>query len=117
MQVSETSVCNTFDAVGYGQWSFYGGVLICQLFNILICQLRKGTILARKWNNSVMVFGAFSSIAMAMAITYSYPLNELLLSKDNNFIHLGTNALTFGLIIILIDEIKKLLLRRFPIDE
>ena len=86
--------------------------MICQLFNILICQSRENSIFSRKWNNHIMIFGGIFVLQSGVAITYFAPFNYLLMSRDNNFVHLGVIASTFGIFIIIIDELKKILIRK-----
>ena len=67
--------------------------------------------------NPVMIFGALVVILSGIAITYFTPFNILLMSRDNNFIHLGVNTSIFGLLIVVLNHIRIVILKKRGRDE
>ena len=61
----------------------------------------------------MMMLGVFLSISLSLVISYSESISSAFESKDNNFMHMGVNAATIGILMIAIDEIKKLILKKY----
>ena len=90
--------------------------MVCQFFNIIICQLRRKKILRTRWNNPVMVLGVFGGIVLSLAMFYSMDVGMVVEAKDNNFVHMGVNGAVFGVAIVGLDEVRKAVCRRWKED-
>lgn len=65
--------------------------------------MRSKTIFKTRWNNSMMILGVFISISLSLLISYSETISSAFESKDNNFMHMGVNAGTIGILMVSID--------------
>lgn len=54
---------------------------------------------------------------LVFAVTYFEPFYVAFGLRDNIFMHFGTPAIPFAILMILIDEIRKYLIRSLPSDE
>lgn len=67
-------------------------------------------------NNSFMIFGIVTEILLVIICAYFYPFNIAFGTRDNIFMHFGTPAIPFALFQLIIDEVKKYLIRNLPSD-
>jgi len=89
-------------------------VVICQLLNALLCKTRKLSLVYQGLNNPFMVFGITTEVLLTLICAFFYPFNIAFGTRDNIFMHFGMTAIPFALLQIIIDEIKKLLIRSLP---
>jgi sodium/potassium-transporting ATPase subunit alpha len=112
--ITNRPVCYSTEGVKYGQSAYFYGVVICQIFNALLCKTRKLSLIYQGLNNSFMIFGITTETLLTLACAYFYPFNIAFGTRDNIFMHFGMTAIPFALMEVLIDEIKKLLIRTLP---
>lgn len=53
---------------------------------------------------------------LVIAVTFFSPFNVAFGMRDNIFMHYGVPTLPFSMIMLLIDEIRKYLIRTLPVD-
>ena len=114
---SNAPVCYTTEAIKYGCSSYFYGVVICQLLNCLLCKTRKLSIVYQGLNNPFMMFGIVTEIMLVIICAYFYPFNIAFGTRDCIFKHFGMAAIPFALLQLIIDEIKKYLIRNLPSDD
>jgi len=65
-------------------------------------------------DNPVGYFGITTECMIMLGLAFILPLNIVFGTRDNIFMHFGIIAIPFGLLRMLIDEIRKLLMRSLP---
>lgn len=110
-------VCYTTEAAKYAQSAFFYAVVVCQYFNLVICKTRKLSILQHGFGNRMSFFGIIIEWLLTIAVAYFYAFNVAFGTRDNIFMHFGVMAIPFGLLNLLFDEFRKLLIRRLPPDD
>jgi sodium/potassium-transporting ATPase subunit alpha len=110
-------VCYTTEAAKYAQSAFFFGVVISQYFNIFICKTRKLSLLSHGINNKMSYFGIVTEILLTLVVAFLYPFNVAFGTRDCIFMHFGIMAIPFGLLNMLFDEFRRLLIRRLPADD
>lgn len=100
--VALSNICSQKEAVLSAEWSFFCSVGMCQLFNIIICQARKGVLTAKNFMSSGMLFGAIIPVIITMAIGEFRQLNLLFQGRNNLLVHMGWEGICFGLMMLVI---------------
>lgn len=54
---------------------------------------------------------------LVIVVAYFYPFNVAFGTRDCIYMHLGVMSIPFGLLNMLFDEFRRLLIRRLPPDE
>lgn len=112
--ITNKPVCFTTEGIKYGQSAYFYAVVICQIFNALLCKTRKLSLVYQGLNNPFMIFGLTTEIMLTLICAYFYPFNIAFGTRDNIFMHFGTTAIPFALFQLILDEIKKFLIRTMP---
>ena len=115
--ITNKPVCYSTEAIKYGQSAYFFAVVICQIIAALICKTRKLSLVYQGLNNFFMIFGITTEILLTLACAFFYPFNIAFGTRDNIFMHFGMASIPFALLQIIIDEIKKLLIRSLPAKE
>ena len=100
-------VCFTTEAAKYAQGGYFIAIVLCQIFNIFACKTRKSSILSQGASNTFLFFAISIEIMLLFAVTYFEPFYIAFGLRDNIFQHFGISAVPFGMMQILIDEIRK----------
>lgn len=114
---SNRPICYTTEAIKYGCSAYFYGVVICQVLNCLLCKTRKLSIIYQGLNNPFMIFGIATEVMLVVICAYFYPFNIAFGTRDNIFMHFGMASVPFALFQLVIDEVKKYLIRNLPADE
>ena len=114
---SNKPICYTTEAVKYGSSSYFYGVVICQILNTLLCKTRKLSLVYQGLNNPFMIFGVVTELLLVIICAYFYPFNIAFGTRDTIFKHFGMASIPFALLQLIVDEIKKYLIRNLPSDE
>jgi sodium/potassium-transporting ATPase subunit alpha len=110
-------VCYTTEACKYAQTAYFIGIVFGQMHNFFCCKTRKLSILTQGVSNAFMFFALTTELLLVLAITFFYPLNVAFGLRDNIFVHYGTPAIPFCIIMLAIDEARKYLIRNLPTDD
>jgi sodium/potassium-transporting ATPase subunit alpha len=110
-------VCYTTEAAKYAQGGYFIAIVLCQIFNIFACKTRKSSILNQGASNTFLFFALSTEAMLLFAVTYFEPFYIAFGLRDNIFMHFGIPALPFGILQILIDELRKYLIRSLPADD
>lgn len=113
---SNRPVCYTTEAVKYAQSGYFYANFIGQLFNNIICKTRRESVFTQGMHNLNMYFGMTTEIMIGFILAYIYPINIVFGSRDNIFMHFGIVAVPVSLLILLLEEVRRYLLRRLPPD-
>ncbi|XP_075695100.1 potassium-transporting ATPase alpha chain 2-like [Rhinoderma darwinii] len=94
--------------------AFFISIVVCQMMNTLIRKTRRNTLLTRHFfRNKVIFLGVLSQVAIALILCYVPGLNVAL-----HFMPLRVQywfvAIQYTFLILFYDEIRKLLMRKFP---
>lgn len=111
---SNRPVCYSIEAIKYGCSSYFYAIVICQMINHILCKTRKLSIFSHGLNNTFMIFGMATEVMLVLICAYFYPFNVAFSTRDNIFIHFGMASIPFALLQLLIDEVKKYLMRNLP---
>lgn len=114
---SNRPVCFTTEAVKYAQSGYFYSNFIGQLFNNIICKTRRESVFTQGMHNMNMYFGMTTEIMIGFILGYVYPINIVFGSRDNIFMHYGIIAVPVSLLILLLEEVRRYLLRTLPPDE
>jgi sodium/potassium-transporting ATPase subunit alpha len=95
--ITNRPVCYSTEGIKYGQSTYFYAVVICQIFNALLCKTRKLSIIYQGLNNPFMIFGLTTEILLTLACAYFQPFNVAFGTRDNIFMHFGMTAIPFAL--------------------
>ncbi|XP_053353006.1 sodium/potassium-transporting ATPase subunit alpha-1b [Clarias gariepinus] len=93
--------------------AFFASIVIVQWADLIICKTRRNSVFQQGMKNKILIFGLFEETALAAFLSYCpgmdvalrmYPL------KPNWWFC----AFPYSLLIFIYDEIRKLILRRYP---
>jgi sodium/potassium-transporting ATPase subunit alpha len=110
-------VCYTTEACKYAQTAYFLGIVLGQIHNFFVCKTRKLSCLTQGVSNAFMFFSITTEVMLMLAVTFFYPFNVAFGLRDTIFMHYGIPALPFSMLMLLVDEIRKYLIRSLPADE
>lgn len=114
---SNRPICYTIEAIKYGCSSYFYGVVLCQIMNGILCKTRRLSIIYHGLNNYFMIFGICTEILLVLICGFFYPFNIAFSTRDNIFMHFGMASIPFAILQLVIDEIKKYLIRTLPTSD
>ena len=106
--------CYTTEGIKYAQSAYFYGVVICQLFNTFVCKTRKLSFVTQGISNTFMLFSMTTEVILIIIAGYFQPFNRAFGTRDNVFRHFGTPAIPFAIMQLLLDELKKYMIRTLP---
>jgi sodium/potassium-transporting ATPase subunit alpha len=109
-------VCFTSEAVKYAQSSYFYTNFVGQLFNNIITKTRRESVFTQGMHNMNMYFGLTTEIIIGLVLAYAKPINVVFGSRDNTFVHYGMIAIPFSIVIFIIEEVRRYLIRNLPPD-
>ena len=115
--ITNLPVCYTTEAGNYAQTGYFIGVVWGQILNFFVCKTRKLSVITQGVSNTFMFFSFTTEIMLVIAVTYFQPFNVAFGLRDNIFMHYGVPALPFSMLQLLVDEVRKYLIRSLPVDE
>jgi sodium/potassium-transporting ATPase subunit alpha len=115
--ITNLPVCYTTEACKYAQTAYFIGMVWGQIFNFFVCKTRKLSVVTQGVANTFMFFALTTEIMLVLLITFFIPFNVAFGLRDNIFMHYGIPALPFGMLQLLIDEIRKYFIRTLPADK
>lgn len=71
----------------------------------------------KRFNNPIFVFGLGAEAMMGFSLAYSTPWIWMIGTRDVAFEHFGISAIPFSIIQLLLDELRKYLIRNLPPDK
>eukprot|EP00028_Trichosphaerium_sp_Am-I-7-wt_P007722 CAMPEP_0168514466 /NCGR_PEP_ID=MMETSP0405-20121227/4128_1 /TAXON_ID=498012 /ORGANISM="Trichosphaerium sp, Strain Am-I-7 wt" /LENGTH=989 /DNA_ID=CAMNT_0008533601 /DNA_START=42 /DNA_END=3007 /DNA_ORIENTATION=- len=96
------------------QTSYFVSIVVVQWADVLACKTRKLSILQQGlFGNKVLLFGIFFETALALILVYVPFLNPVFQTRPLVFLHL-LPAIPFSILIFIYDEVRKLLIRKYP---
>lgn len=110
-------VCYTTEACKYAQTAYLNGIVICQIANGFACKTRKQSSISQGASNTFFHFAITTEILLILILSYFLPLSTAFGFRDVTYMHFGTPAIPFAIVLYLIDEIRKYLIRNLPSDE
>ena len=114
---SNKPACFTTEGIKYAQSAYFYGVVIAQLFNILVCKTRKLSIYTQGLGNTFMLFSMTTEVMLILIAAYCQPFNTAFGTRDNIYMHFGTPVIPFALLQLIIDELRKYLIRNLKPDK
>lgn len=92
------------------------GNVIAQLFNMYICKTRRDSVFTHGIGNKVFYLGIAFEYLLAIALTQTVFMINLISTRDLLYIHYGLPAIPIGIIQLFLDEMRKYLIRNYPRD-
>lgn len=93
--------------------AFFVSIVIVQWTDLIICKTRRNSLFQQGMNNWMLNFGLVFETALAAVLSYTPGLDKGLNMYPLKPLH-WLPALPFSLLILIYDEIRKLLLRKYP---
>jgi hypothetical protein len=87
-----------------------------QVLNFFVCKTRKLSVITQGVSNTFMYFSFVTEIMLVLAVTFFLPFNTAFGLRDNIFMHYGVSALPFSILQLIIDELRKYLIRNLSAD-
>jgi hypothetical protein len=91
--------------------------VVNQIFNWIMCRTRRDSAVLKRFNNPIFVFGLGAEAMMGFSLAYSTPWIWMIGTRDVAFEHFGISAIPFSIIQLLLDELRKYLIRNLPPDK
>ena len=108
---SNKPACYTTEGMKYAQSAYFYGVVIGQMINALLCKTRKLSFFTQGLGNTFMTFSLTTELMLILVAAYFQPFNTAFGTRDNIYMHFGTPAIPFAMLQMVIDEIRKFLIR------
>lgn len=109
--VTNRPVCYSTEAMKYGQSAFLFGLVLCQAINLILCKTRRWSMVHHGMANRNMNMAVLFLLLACIAVAYFLPFNIAFNTRDNIFMHFGLPAVPFALGMLIIDELRKILVR------
>ncbi|CDW80621.1 k antiporter p-type alpha subunit family protein [Stylonychia lemnae] len=110
--VTEKQLCYTPEAVIYVSSAYFVGVVITQIANNIISKTRTLSLSQQQLINSVQWQGFIFELSLAILICYAKPFEIGLGGRQLASPHFGIPAMSFFMIIVFYDEVRKILVRK-----
>jgi len=107
--ITGNPICYTSEAVKYAQMGYMISVVVCQWSNVTINKTRRSSVWFHGFRNHYMLWGQACETIFCFVLAYLPFLNVSMATRDVSFVHFGTAALPFSLLILVYDESRKLL--------
>jgi len=107
-------VCYTPEALKYAQSAFFVAVVFAQFVNSICAKTKFNSVIYQPLSNSMMILGWIVELILCFAICYLRPIQIAFLSRAVPFLQFGFYGALFGVYLFFFDEIRKLLIRRWP---
>lgn len=75
------------------------------------------SIMTQGLQNTFMIFGWISEIALTFALAYIKPINKIFGTRDIQFTHFIMPSVPFAILFLVYDELRKFLIRVMPKDK
>lgn len=110
-------VCYSTEACKYAQTGYFIGMVWGQIINFFVCKTRKQSVITQGVSNTFMYFSFTTELMLVFSVSYFQPFNVAFGLRDNIFMHYGISALPFSMLQLLVDEVRKYLIRSLPANE
>ncbi len=107
-------ICYSTEATKYAQTAYMYANVINQMFNFFICKTRKQSVFQTKLTKPLIYFGLTVEVLLAIALSETLFLTDLIGTRDTTYLHYGVTAIPFGMLQLTLDEAKKFLIRNLP---
>jgi sodium/potassium-transporting ATPase subunit alpha len=103
-------VCFTPEAAKYAQTAYFIGIVWGQFFTFFACRTNLSSTFSQRVTPLVL-FSLTISLMLVLAVAYFQPFNKAFGTRDVIFAHFGISAIPFGMLQLVIDELRKYLIR------
>ena len=110
-RLSGYPVCYNVEALAYAQTSYFFAMIVGQWANVICVKTKRGSILHHGLRNKVTVEGLAFETCLALMIGFVPGLDFALGSRRLHFLHYFVPGLPFFIYIVLIEEIRKYVIR------
>nr|AAK27722.1 sodium/potassium pump alpha subunit [Electrophorus electricus]AJR20272.1 Na+/K+-ATPase alpha-subunit 2 [Electrophorus electricus] len=93
--------------------SFFVSIVVVQWADLIICKTRRNSVFQQGMRNKILIFGLFAETALAAFLSYC-PGMDVALRMYPLKLFWWFCALPYSLLIFVYDEVRKLILRRYP---
>jgi len=110
--VTNQPACYTTEALKYAQTSVFFGVIFCQVTNLFACKTKKLSLYYQGIRNAMNFAGLASEVTLMFVLMGWLFIHRGFGSRDVIFFHFGLAAVPFSILQLILDEIRKYLIRR-----
>ncbi|XP_071217039.1 sodium/potassium-transporting ATPase subunit alpha-2 isoform X1 [Salvelinus alpinus] len=93
--------------------SFFVSIVVVQWADVIICKTRRNSVFQQGMKNRILIFGLFAETALAAFLSYC-PGMDIALRMYPLKVSWWFCALPYSLLIFIYDEVRKLIIRRYP---
>nr|XP_003230846.2 PREDICTED: sodium/potassium-transporting ATPase subunit alpha-2 [Anolis carolinensis] len=93
--------------------AFFASIVVVQWADLIICKTRRNSVFQQGMKNKILIFGLLEETALAAFLSYC-PGMGVALRMYPLKVTWWFCALPYSLLIFIYDEVRKLLLRRYP---
>lgn len=91
--------------------------VVNQIFNLFICKSSKMSLFTQKMDNYIIYMGITVELLLALSLNETLFMVNLIGTRDTIYMHYGLAAIPFGIVQLILDELRKLLIRKLPPKE
>lgn len=91
--------------------------VVNQIFNLFICKSSRMSLFTQRMDNYIIYMGISFELLLALALNETLFMVQLIGTRDTIFMHYGLAAIPFGIVQLILDEIRKYLIRNLPPKE
>lgn len=110
-QISGEDICWTVEALRQAQTAYFASIVLLQISNAISFKTRKLSLFQQGVKNNFMLFGFFTEVVIVIALVYIKPLNSVFGTRFLQPLHLAVPAMPFFVVLIVYDELRKLVIR------
>ncbi|XP_076838201.1 sodium/potassium-transporting ATPase subunit alpha-2 [Brachyhypopomus gauderio] len=93
--------------------AFFVSIVVVQWADLIICKTRRNSVFQQGMRNKILIFGLFAETALAAFLSYC-PGMDVALRMFPLKLFWWFCAMPYSLLIFVYDEVRKLILRRYP---
>ncbi|KAJ8011543.1 hypothetical protein DPEC_G00059330 [Dallia pectoralis] len=93
--------------------SFFVSIVVVQWADLVICKTRRNSVFQQGMKNRILIFGLFAETALAAFLSYC-PGMDIALRMYPLKVSWWFCAFPYSLLIFIYDEVRKLIIRRYP---
>jgi len=105
-------ICFTTDAIKYAQTGFFCAVVVVQWACLVANKTRRTSIFFHGFRNYYQFWGLMAETIFCILLAYIPGINDILGTRDIDFLMFGMAATPWALFMLIYDEIRKLLIAR-----
>jgi len=107
-------ICFTTDSIKYAQTGFFCAVVVVQWACLVVNKTSRTSIFVLGFKNYYQLWGLMAETIFCILLAYIPGINDILGTRDIDFLMFGMAATPWALFMLIYDEIRKYLIRKRP---